>query len=98
MTKWKIVADSGCDYKELANLAPDTLFQSVPLSIQIEGTDYVDDTNLDIDYMMNAMYGSSKAATSACPSPQAYAAAYEGAENIIVVSLTGTLSGSFQQR
>ena len=95
MTKWKIVADSGCDYKELANLAPDTLFQSVPLSIQIEGTDYVDDTNLDIDYMMNAMYGSSKAATSACPSPQAYAAAYEGAENIIVVSLTGTLSGSF---
>ena len=95
MTKWKIVADSGCDYKELANLAPDTLFQSVPLSIQIEGTDYVDDTNLDIDYMMNAMYGSSKAATSACPSPQAYAAAYEGAKNIIVVSLTGTLSGSF---
>ena len=95
MTKWKIVADSGCDYKELANLAPDTLFQFVPLSIQIEGTDYVDDTNLDIDYMMNAMYSSSKAATSACPSPQAYAAAYEGAENIIVVSLTGTLSGSF---
>ena len=79
----------------MANLAPDTLFQSVPLSIQIEGTDFVDDTNLDIDYMMNAMYGSSKATTSACPSPQAYAAAYEGAENIIVVTLTGTLSGSF---
>lgn len=95
MTKWKIVADSGCDYKELANLAPDTLFQSVPLSIQIEGTDFVDDTNLDIDDMMNAMYSSSKATASACPSPQAYAAAYEGAENIIVVTLTGTLSGSF---
>lgn len=95
MTKWKIVADSGCDYKELANLAPDTLFQSVPLSIQIDGTDYVDDATLDIDYMMDAMYASSKAATSACPSPQAYAAAYEGADNIIVLTLTGTLSGSF---
>ena len=67
MTKWKIVADSGCDYKELANLAPDTLFQSVPLSIQIEGTDYLDDTNLDIDYMMNAMYGSSKAQPQPVP-------------------------------
>lgn len=95
MTKWKIVADSGCDYKELTNLAPDTLFQSVPLSIQIDGTDYVDDATLDIDYMMDAMYASSKAATSACPSPQAYAAAYEGADNIIVLTLTGTLSGSF---
>lgn len=95
MTKWKIVADSGCDYKELTNLAPDTLFQSVPLSIQIDGTDYVDDATLDIDYMMDAMYASSKAPTSACPSPQAYAAAYEGADNIIVLTLTGTLSGSF---
>ena len=95
MTKWKIVADSGCDYKKVANLAPDTTFQSVPLSIQIEGTDYVDDARLDIDYMMNAMYTSSKAATSACPSPQAYEAAYEGAENVIVITLTGTLSGSF---
>lgn len=95
MTKWKIVADSGCDYKELANLAPDTLFQSVPLSIQIDGTDYVDDATLDIDYMMDAMSTSSKAATSACPSPQAYAAAYEGADNVIVLTLTGTLSGSF---
>ena len=95
MTKWKIVADSGCDYKELTNLAPDTLFQSVPLSIQIDGTDYVDDATLDIDYMMDAMSASSKAPTSACPSPQAYAAAYEGADNVIVLTLTGTLSGSF---
>lgn len=95
MTKWKIVADSGCDYKELANIAPDTVFQSVPLSIQIDGADYVDDANLDINYMMNAMYASSKAASSACPSPQAYAAAYEGAENVIVITITGGLSGSF---
>lgn len=95
MTKWKIVADSGCDYKELANIAPDTSFQSVPLFIQIEGVDYVDDANLDIDYMMNAMYASSKAASSACPSPQAFAAAYEGAENVIAITITGGLSGSF---
>lgn len=95
MVKWKIVADSGCDYKELTNLAPDTVFQSVPLSIQIDGMDFVDDTHLDIDYMMQTMYASNKAASSACPSPQAFAAAYEGAENIFVVTITGGLSGSF---
>lgn len=95
MTKWKIVADSGCDYKELANLAPDTLFESVPLSIQVDGVDFVDDTTLDIDYMMETMYASSKAASSACPSPQAFAAAYEGAEHVLVITITGGLSGSF---
>lgn len=95
MTKWKIVADSGCDYKELANLAPDTTFVSVPLSIQIDGTDFVDDSNLDVEYMMEAMYASSKPASSACPSPQAFAAAYEGAENVVVITITGGLSGSY---
>lgn len=95
MTKWKIVADSGCDYKELPNLAPDTVFESVPLSIQVDGMDFVDDLNLDIEYMMNAMYASSKAASSACPSPQAFAAAYEGAENVVVITITGGLSGSY---
>lgn len=95
MTKWKIVADSGCDYKELLNIAPDTVFQSVPLSIQVDGMDFVDDIHLDIDYMMEAMSSSSKPASSACPSPQAFAAAYEGAENIFVITITGGLSGSF---
>ena len=28
---WKIVADSGCDYRQLENLAFDTEFVSVPL-------------------------------------------------------------------
>lgn len=95
MTKWKIVADSGCDFKELGNLAPDTVFESVPLSIQVDGVDFVDDRNLNIDYMMETMYASSKAASSACPSPQAFAAAYEGAENVFVITITGGLSGSF---
>ncbi len=36
MSKWKIVADSGCDYRQLANLAPDTEFISVPLTIKLE--------------------------------------------------------------
>ena len=28
--KWKIIADSGCDYRSLDNLAPNTDFVSVP--------------------------------------------------------------------
>ncbi|HEL1996369.1 DegV family protein [Streptococcus suis] len=95
MTKWKIVADSGCDYRQLANLAPDTEFISVPLTIQVGEQAFVDDASLDIDHMMKVMEAAKSAAGSACPSPQAYQAAFEGAENIIVVTITGGLSGSF---
>ncbi|HFU4055644.1 TPA: DegV family protein [Streptococcus suis] len=95
MPKWKIVVDSGCDYRQLKNLAPDTEFISVPLTIQVGDQAFVDDASLDIDHMMEVMEASKDAAGSACPSPQAYQAAFEGAENIIVMTITGGLSGSF---
>ncbi|HGA1494338.1 TPA: DegV family protein [Streptococcus suis] len=95
MPQWKIVVDSGCDYRQLKNLAPDTEFISVPLTIQVGDQAFVDDANLDIDHMMEVMEASKSAAGSACPSPQAYQAAFEGAENIIVMTITGGLSGSF---
>ena len=95
MPKWKIVVDSGCDYRQLKNLASDTEFISVPLTIQVGDQAFVDDENLDIDHMMNVMEASKSAAGSACPSPQAYQAAFEGAENIFVITITGGLSGSF---
>ena len=91
---WKIVADSGCDYRQLVSPAIDTTFVSVPLKIQVADQLFVDDANLDIDQMMETMYATSEASKSACPSPDDYLRAFEGGENIIVVSLTGTLSGS----
>ncbi|HFU4519071.1 TPA: DegV family protein [Streptococcus suis] len=95
MPKWKIVVDSGCDYRQLKNLAPDTEFISVPLTIQVGDQAFVDDASLDIDHMMEVMEASKSATGSAFPSPQAYQAAFEGTENIIVVTITGGLSGSF---
>lgn len=92
---WKIVADSGCDFRELENLAAGAQFVSVPLTIQIGSEVYVDDSGLDIDHMMESMYASSAAASSACPSPDAYAKAFEGAQNILVFTITGGLSGSY---
>ena len=91
---WKIVADSGCDYRQLVSPAIDTTFVSVPLKIQVADQLFVDDANLDIDQMMETMYATSEASKSACPSPDDYLRAFEGGENIIVVTITGTLSGS----
>ena len=91
---WKIVADSGCDYREITDLANQTKFESVPLTIQIDHEIFVDNAQLDIDGMMEKMYATSSASKSACPSPEDYLRSFEGAENIFVVTITGTLSGS----
>ena len=91
---WKIVADSGCDYREIADLANQTTFESVPLTIQIGNEIFVDNAHLDIDDMMEKMYATSSASKSACPSPDDYLRSFEGAENIFVVTITGSLSGS----
>ncbi|MEZ7615802.1 DegV family protein [Streptococcus sp. 27098_8_73] len=91
---WKIVADSGCDYREIADLANQTRFESVPLTIQIDNEIFVDNAHLDIDNMMEKMYATSTASKSACPSPDDYLRSFEGAENIFVVTITGSLSGS----
>ena len=91
---WKIVADSGCDYREITDLANQTKFESVPLTIQIDHEIFVDNAHLHIDGMMEKMYATSSASKSACPSPDDYLRSFEGAENIFVVTITGTLSGS----
>lgn len=92
---WKIIADSGCDLKTLPHLAPQTSFERVPLTLQIGEQTFIDDDHLNIDHMMSIMYEEKQGAFSACPSPQAFAQSYVGAENIIVVTITGSLSGSY---
>ena len=91
---WKIIADSGCDYRQLATPAIDTTFVSVPLTIQVADQVFIDDASLDIDQMMETMYATAEASKSACPSPDDYLRAFEGAKNIFLVTITGTLSGS----
>lgn len=91
---WKIVADSGCDYRTIENLAVDTLFESVPLTIQVGNEIFIDNAQLNIDNMMKKMYATSSASKSACPSPDDYMKAFDVASNIFVVTITGTLSGS----
>ncbi|MGT2771564.1 DegV family protein [Streptococcus marimammalium] len=91
---WKIVTDSGSDFRTLPDLASNTLFELVPLSLTIGDRVFVDSKDLDIEEMMTTMYSQNTVALSACPSPEAFKNSYKGADNIIVITLTGTLSGS----
>lgn len=91
---WKIIADSGCNLTEIPQLAPNTSFERVPLTLQIGEKTFVDDFSLDKTEMMTTMSTTTAAATSACPSPDAYLRAYQGADHLFVLTITGTLSGS----
>lgn len=95
MKKWKIVTDSGSDFRTIDNLSDKVDFAFVPLMLNIDNEVIVDNGTIDND-TLNAKLEAAKGATSsACPSPDSYARTYVGAENVIVFTLTGGLSGSY---
>ena len=91
--KYKIVGDSCCDFtkEELKSKR----FVSVPLRLIVGETELLDDASLNIEDFMNLLDSTDEASKSACPSPDAYMQAYEGAKNVFVVTLSAKLSGSY---
>ena len=91
---WKIITDSGCDIKHLESLPEHCTYVNVPLTIHVGEEEFIDNEALEIDQMMVKMYAYDGKTSSSCPSPESYLQAFEGTDNIIVVTITGALSGS----
>lgn len=89
---FKIVVDSCCDLT--AAMLKDPAFVKVPLTIRSNGSTFVDDETFDQADLLWAMRQSEEAPSTSCPSPQAYLDAYQGADDIYVVTLSALLSGS----
>lgn len=93
--KWKIVVDSACDVRNLENLAEDTVFVSVPLHILVGEKEFVDREGLDTSEMMRQVYDYDGVSRTSCPSPGDWEEAFAEAENVIVITISSNLSGSF---
>ena len=91
---WGIVVDSGSDM--LAGfLGLDGIgFESAPLKIITDEKEFVDDENIDIEELLDAMKKSSKS-SSACPNVDEFKAAMEKYDNVMCITITGALSGSY---
>ncbi len=89
---FKIVVDSCCDLTP--KMLKDPCFVKVPLTIQVQESTFVDDDTFDQGDLLWAMKHSEQSPTTACPPPQAYLDAYQGAEDVYVVTLSALLSGS----
>ncbi len=67
-----------------------------PLTIRIDGTEYVDDENLNIKSFVQSLENCKDSTKSACPSTQEYIDLFSGGyESIFVVTLSSKLSGSY---
>lgn len=90
-TKIKIVADSSCDMDFIEGVA----FESAPLKIITNNCEYIDDKNLDAEKMVNELSSYKGRSSTSCPNTGDWLAAFGDAEIIFCVTITATLSGSY---
>ena len=89
---FRIVVDSCCDLT--AQMKQEDCFVKVPLTIRSNGSTFVDDESFDQADLLWSMHQSEDAPSTSCPSPQAYLDAYQGVDDVYVVTLSALLSGS----
>lgn len=92
---WLIVSDSSCDIRALDGLAPGVSFALVPFKITIGDREFTDLPGLDVEEMLRVMTTYDGASTSACPSPGEWAALFGQADNVIALTISSNLSGSY---
>ena len=91
MMKTKIVVDSSANLYALEGLD----FECVPLKIITDHEEYRDDGNLNVVEMAQTLRTYKGKTSTSCPNVSDWLAAYEGAEQVFAVTITGTLSGSY---
>ena len=89
--KSKIVVDSSANVYEL----PGVGFAYVPLKILTDEQEYVDTAEVDAPALAEMMRSYKGRTSTSCPNISDWMAAYEGADEVYVVTITGTLSGAY---
>lgn len=89
----KLIADSCCDLTP--QLKKQLNITSIPLTMRVDETEFVDDPGLDLDAFMDTMKSSPHAARSASPTPHAYLEAFLHPGPSYAITLSKRLSGSY---
>lgn len=90
---YKIIGDSCTDITE--EMKNEEFISLVPLTLTIEGEDFVDDASFNQKEFIDKMKASPECPKSACPSPERYMQEFEGQEECYVITLSSHLSGSY---
>jgi len=87
----KILSDSASDLLALPHIP----FETAPLKIITDKKEYVDNHRLSVEGMVNDLKIYKGRSSTSCPNTEEWLAAFGDAEEIYCVTLTGTLSGSY---
>ena len=91
---YRIIADSCCD--KTARMADWKNITFVPLTLEIGDYRILDDEHFDQEDYIRRTLEHNDVAKTACPSPEAWASAYDCAEEeLYVITITDKLSGTY---
>ena len=90
---YRIIGDSCTDLPE--SLKKDEHFRLVPLILIVDDVEVVDDSSFDQKDFLRRVKQSPNSPKSACPSPEDYMKEFEYEGDIYVVTLSSSLSGSY---
>lgn len=93
---WAIVTDSSCNLRAWRPTAPSTAYHSVPLTIHVGAEEFVDDEDLDVSELNRKVAASDEASSSSCPSVGVWAETFRTADNVIAITISANLSGSYE--
>ena len=92
MNKIRIITDSSCDLnKELVDKYNITI---VPLNVSFGDDSYIDG-EIDKEEFYRRMSSSKELPKTSCPSPERFMKSYEGEEDLIVITISSKLSGTY---
>ena len=86
----KLIADSSANLTMLEGVT----YQSVPMTIRAGERDFVDDETLDTHELLDYLAAHNGKSSTACPSLDGWLKAFEGADEIFVITITSSLSGT----
>lgn len=92
---WNIVSDSSCDLKMSSFESDRVRFETVPLIIQVGEREFIDNDDLVVPELLSAMESEKAASSTACPSPSAFARAFEAGDYTICFTISSNLSGTY---
>ena len=92
--KYQILVDSASDLLSDYCKDENIVFKVIPLTINVNDKEYVDNDSLNIEEMLKDMH-STKKSSSACPAPESFLQEFDNAEYTFIVTITSKLSGCY---
>ncbi|MBQ3277558.1 MAG: DegV family protein [Clostridia bacterium] len=95
MAVWHIVSDTSCDLFTLEGGEGVFDFATIPFTIRIGETEYIDDDTMSVEEMLTANENHAEMAQTSCPSPEDWREKFEAPGPVLAFTISSALSGSY---